>query len=82
MKPYTLEEFSYDYFRPPPKHTLSRVMVTKNSWEGQTVELHQGAAQTAAAEEGGEPRGAESGRLLVLHRYPSNSQRDTLHGSS
>ncbi|XP_068601994.1 unconventional myosin-VIIa-like [Brachionichthys hirsutus] len=28
--PYTLEEFSYDYFRPPPKHTLSRVMVTKN----------------------------------------------------
>uniref|UniRef100_A0A8C2WXG6 Myosin VIIAa n=1 Tax=Cyclopterus lumpus TaxID=8103 RepID=A0A8C2WXG6_CYCLU len=29
-KPYTLEEFSYDYFRPPPKHTLSRVMVTKN----------------------------------------------------
>ncbi|KAI3354148.1 hypothetical protein L3Q82_018476 [Scortum barcoo] len=30
MKPYTLEEFSYDYFRPPPKHTLSRVMVTKN----------------------------------------------------
>ncbi|CAJ1064844.1 unconventional myosin-VIIa [Xyrichtys novacula] len=30
MKPYTLEEFSYDHFRPPPKHTLSRVMVTKN----------------------------------------------------
>nr|XP_033487862.1 myosin VIIAa [Epinephelus lanceolatus] len=30
IKPYTLEEFSYDYFRPPPKHTLSRVMVTKN----------------------------------------------------
>ncbi|XP_033934825.1 unconventional myosin-VIIa-like [Pseudochaenichthys georgianus] len=30
MKPYTLEEFSYDNFRPPPKHTLSRVMVTKN----------------------------------------------------
>ncbi|XP_068172673.1 myosin VIIAa isoform X4 [Antennarius striatus] len=30
MAPYTLEEFSYDYFRPPPKHTLSRVMVTKN----------------------------------------------------
>ncbi|XP_014840993.1 PREDICTED: unconventional myosin-VIIa isoform X3 [Poecilia mexicana] len=30
QKPYTLEEFSYDYFRPPPKHTLSRVMVTKN----------------------------------------------------
>ncbi|XP_062830562.1 unconventional myosin-VIIa isoform X1 [Anolis carolinensis] len=30
MKPYTLEEFSYDYFRPPPKHTLSRVMITKN----------------------------------------------------
>ncbi|XP_077197375.1 unconventional myosin-VIIa isoform X4 [Paroedura picta] len=29
-KPYTLEEFSYDYFRPPPKHTLSRVMITKN----------------------------------------------------
>ncbi|XP_025784399.1 unconventional myosin-VIIa [Puma concolor] len=28
-KPYTLEEFSYDYFRPPPKHTLSRVMVSK-----------------------------------------------------
>ncbi|KAK7804067.1 hypothetical protein U0070_022378 [Myodes glareolus] len=25
-KPYTLEEFSYDYFRPPPKHTLSRYM--------------------------------------------------------
>ncbi|XP_066444369.1 unconventional myosin-VIIa [Eleutherodactylus coqui] len=30
LKPYTLEEFSYDYFRPPPKHTLSRVMITKN----------------------------------------------------
>ncbi|XP_056138881.1 unconventional myosin-VIIa-like [Lampris incognitus] len=30
MKPYTLEEFSYDYFRPPPKHTLSRVMIMKN----------------------------------------------------
>ncbi|TNN01493.1 hypothetical protein fugu_010875 [Takifugu bimaculatus] len=34
VKPYTLEEFSYDYFScitgPPPKHTLSRVMVTKN----------------------------------------------------
>ncbi|XP_077387012.1 unconventional myosin-VIIa-like isoform X6 [Festucalex cinctus] len=30
VKAYTLEEFSYDYFRPPPKHTLSRVMVTKN----------------------------------------------------
>uniref|UniRef100_A0A3B3QSH9 Myosin VIIAa n=1 Tax=Paramormyrops kingsleyae TaxID=1676925 RepID=A0A3B3QSH9_9TELE len=30
IKPYTLEEFSYDYFRPPPKHTLSRVMITKN----------------------------------------------------
>uniref|UniRef100_A0A8C9DLA7 Unconventional myosin-VIIa n=1 Tax=Prolemur simus TaxID=1328070 RepID=A0A8C9DLA7_PROSS len=28
-KPYTLEEFSFDYFRPPPKHTLSRVMVSK-----------------------------------------------------
>nr|XP_004656306.2 unconventional myosin-VIIa isoform X5 [Jaculus jaculus] len=28
-KPYTLQEFSYDYFRPPPKHTLSRVMVSK-----------------------------------------------------
>ncbi|XP_033061211.1 unconventional myosin-VIIa isoform X3 [Trachypithecus francoisi] len=28
-KPYTLEEFSYDYFRSPPKHTLSRVMVSK-----------------------------------------------------
>ncbi|XP_075271977.1 unconventional myosin-VIIa isoform X3 [Opisthocomus hoazin] len=30
VKPYTLEEFSYDYFRPPPKHTLSRVMITKS----------------------------------------------------
>uniref|UniRef100_A0A7N9AKF9 Myosin VIIAa n=1 Tax=Mastacembelus armatus TaxID=205130 RepID=A0A7N9AKF9_9TELE len=30
VEPYTLEEFSYDHFRPPPKHTLSRVMVTKN----------------------------------------------------
>ncbi|XP_052387601.1 myosin VIIAa [Carassius gibelio] len=30
IKPYTLEEFSYDHFRPPPKHTLSRVMITKN----------------------------------------------------
>ncbi|XP_074073046.1 unconventional myosin-VIIa isoform X2 [Macrotis lagotis] len=29
VKPYTLEEFSYDYFRPPPKHTLSRVMISK-----------------------------------------------------
>ncbi|XP_066555411.1 unconventional myosin-VIIa [Amia ocellicauda] len=30
VKPYTLEEFSYDYFRPPPKHTLSRVMINKS----------------------------------------------------
>uniref|UniRef100_A0A672Z114 Myosin VIIAb n=1 Tax=Sphaeramia orbicularis TaxID=375764 RepID=A0A672Z114_9TELE len=29
-KAYTLEEFSYDYFRPPPKSTLSRVMITKS----------------------------------------------------
>uniref|UniRef100_A0A674E5X1 Unconventional myosin-VIIa-like n=1 Tax=Salmo trutta TaxID=8032 RepID=A0A674E5X1_SALTR len=29
VKPYTLEEFSYDYFRSPPKSTLSRVMITK-----------------------------------------------------
>ncbi|XP_034033568.1 unconventional myosin-VIIa [Thalassophryne amazonica] len=28
-KVYTLEEFSYDYFRPPPKSTLSRVMMSK-----------------------------------------------------
>ncbi|XP_047186505.1 unconventional myosin-VIIa-like isoform X3 [Scophthalmus maximus] len=28
-KAYTLEEFSYDYFRPPPKSTLSRVMIPK-----------------------------------------------------
>ncbi|KAM7397577.1 hypothetical protein PAMA_005743 [Pampus argenteus] len=28
-KAYTLEEFSYDYFRPPPKSTLSRVMISK-----------------------------------------------------
>uniref|UniRef100_A0A669D331 Myosin VIIAb n=1 Tax=Oreochromis niloticus TaxID=8128 RepID=A0A669D331_ORENI len=26
---YTLEEFSYDYFRPPPKSTLSRVVISK-----------------------------------------------------
>ncbi|KAG5843731.1 hypothetical protein ANANG_G00154030 [Anguilla anguilla] len=29
VKPYTLEEYSYDYFRPPQKSTLSRVMITK-----------------------------------------------------
>uniref|UniRef100_A0A3Q4H493 Myosin VIIAb n=1 Tax=Neolamprologus brichardi TaxID=32507 RepID=A0A3Q4H493_NEOBR len=28
-KAYTLEEFSYDYFRPPPKSTLSRVVISK-----------------------------------------------------
>ncbi|XP_051903199.1 unconventional myosin-VIIa-like isoform X2 [Hippocampus zosterae] len=28
-KAYTLEEFSYDYFRPPPKSTLGRVMISK-----------------------------------------------------
>uniref|UniRef100_A0A3Q3A570 Myosin VIIAb n=1 Tax=Kryptolebias marmoratus TaxID=37003 RepID=A0A3Q3A570_KRYMA len=28
-KAYTLEEFSYDHFRPPPKSTLSRVMISK-----------------------------------------------------
>ncbi|XP_020564813.1 unconventional myosin-VIIa-like isoform X2 [Oryzias latipes] len=28
-KAYTLEEFSYDFFRPPPKSTLSRVMISK-----------------------------------------------------
>ncbi|KAG7484391.1 hypothetical protein MATL_G00048760 [Megalops atlanticus] len=26
VKPYNLEEYSYDYFRPPPKSTLSRVI--------------------------------------------------------
>ncbi|XP_046908085.1 unconventional myosin-VIIa-like [Hypomesus transpacificus] len=30
IKPYTLEEFSYDHFRPPPKSTLSRVMISKS----------------------------------------------------
>ncbi|XP_022531702.2 unconventional myosin-VIIa isoform X1 [Astyanax mexicanus] len=29
VKPYTLEEFSVDHFRPPPKSTLSRVMISK-----------------------------------------------------
>uniref|UniRef100_A0A4W4E2S9 Myosin VIIAb n=1 Tax=Electrophorus electricus TaxID=8005 RepID=A0A4W4E2S9_ELEEL len=29
VKPYTLEEFSYGHFRPHPKSTLSRVMITK-----------------------------------------------------
>ncbi|XP_077447744.1 unconventional myosin-VIIa-like isoform X2 [Stigmatopora argus] len=29
-KAYTLEEFSYDHFRPPPKSTLSRVMISKS----------------------------------------------------
>ncbi|KAJ3589043.1 hypothetical protein NHX12_009891 [Muraenolepis orangiensis] len=29
VKPHTLEEFSYKYFRPPPKSTLSRVMISK-----------------------------------------------------
>ncbi|KAL0994634.1 hypothetical protein UPYG_G00125160 [Umbra pygmaea] len=29
VKPHTLEEFSYDYFRPPPKSTLSRVLIPK-----------------------------------------------------
>ncbi|XP_056909520.1 unconventional myosin-VIIa isoform X1 [Takifugu flavidus] len=30
LKAYTLEEFSYDHFRPPPKNTLSRVMISKS----------------------------------------------------
>uniref|UniRef100_UPI00358E24F8 unconventional myosin-VIIa-like n=1 Tax=Myxine glutinosa TaxID=7769 RepID=UPI00358E24F8 len=29
LKCYTLEEFAMDHFRPPPKHTLSRVMVSR-----------------------------------------------------
>uniref|UniRef100_A0A8C4QH98 Myosin VIIAb n=1 Tax=Eptatretus burgeri TaxID=7764 RepID=A0A8C4QH98_EPTBU len=29
LKRYTLEEFAMDHFRPPPKHTLSRVMVSR-----------------------------------------------------
>ncbi|XP_061103707.1 unconventional myosin-VIIa-like isoform X1 [Conger conger] len=29
VKPYTLEEYSYNYFRPPPKSTLGRVMIAK-----------------------------------------------------
>ncbi|XP_030648187.1 unconventional myosin-VIIa-like [Chanos chanos] len=29
VKPYTLEDFSYDYFRTPSKSTLSRVMISK-----------------------------------------------------
>ncbi|XP_059382292.1 unconventional myosin-VIIa-like isoform X1 [Carassius carassius] len=28
-QPYTLEEFSYDHFRPPSKSTLSRVIISK-----------------------------------------------------
>ncbi|KAK7926039.1 hypothetical protein WMY93_008349 [Mugilogobius chulae] len=32
-KAYTLEEFSYDYFRPPPKSTLSRMMSKSRSKE-------------------------------------------------
>uniref|UniRef100_A0AAV2J6D4 Uncharacterized protein n=1 Tax=Knipowitschia caucasica TaxID=637954 RepID=A0AAV2J6D4_KNICA len=32
-KAYTLEEFSYDYFRPPPKSTLSRMMSKTRSRE-------------------------------------------------
>ncbi|XP_068600827.1 unconventional myosin-VIIa-like [Brachionichthys hirsutus] len=30
IKAYTLEEFSFDYFRSPPKSTLSRVMMSKS----------------------------------------------------
>ncbi|XP_052393989.1 unconventional myosin-VIIa [Carassius gibelio] len=29
VQPYTLEEFSYDHFRPPSKSTLSRVIINK-----------------------------------------------------
>ncbi|XP_073681347.1 unconventional myosin-VIIa isoform X1 [Garra rufa] len=29
IQPYTLEEFSYDHFRPPSKSTLSRVIINK-----------------------------------------------------
>lgn len=36
-------------------------------WEGQTVELHQGAIKAAAAEEGHQPRGPGPGGLHVLH---------------
>lgn len=44
----------------------------QESGEGQDVELHQRASEAAAAEEGGEPRGAGPGRLHGLHRYPSD----------
>lgn len=39
----------------------------QESRQGQIVELHQGASQTAAAEEGGQPRGACSGSLHGLY---------------
>lgn len=38
--------------------------------EGASVELHQGAPQTASAEESPDPRGALAGGLPGLHRYP------------
>lgn len=44
----------------------------EESRERQAVELHPRAAETAAAEEGRQPRGAGSGRLHVFYRYPLN----------
>ncbi|XP_055004260.1 unconventional myosin-VIIa-like [Boleophthalmus pectinirostris] len=44
-KVYTLEEFSYDYFRPPPKNTLSRIMSKSRTkerlWSCSREPLHQ-----------------------------------------
>ncbi|KAF3705828.1 Unconventional myosin-VIIa [Channa argus] len=53
-KTYTLEEFSYDYFRPRKRAS---------------VELHPRASQTASAEESRCSRRARSGGLPRIHRY-------------
>lgn len=37
------------------------------------MELHQGAAEAAAAEEGHQPRGPGAGGLHVLRRYPDSN---------
>lgn len=97
-KAYTLEEFSYDYFRCVPSsftHTKTQIrqwliMCVSHRFqatsqehseqgddledprERSSVELHQGASETAPAEESPGSRGALPRGLPGLYRYPSD----------
>ncbi|KAK2490594.1 hypothetical protein MC885_014914 [Smutsia gigantea] len=76
-KPYTLQEFSYDYFRPPPKHTLSRVMVSKargkdRLWSHTREPLKQALLKKIL---GSEELSQEACMAFYMGDYPSKRMR-------